>query len=319
LRIHYIQKQINLEKLIKIVRDRRKYSSNSIDGILKWNEFEEVVNSIIKNFERFRGTTILRNQRFLGIRQPGIYEIDIAAKISLENLVELFLIVGCKNWKRPVPRSVVHNVFHTKEALNAQKAIVVSHTGFTKQAIEVAESLGVVLWVIEKEEIKYEATPRINNEAEDRVIADSELGFFAEQFFSTIQSSLIRLILNPNFNPIGNNAIESFNRGYDWIVRKNRTDHNPREIEFEIASWIFNEIFQNNYDPSATFSNNELYAPIIRSQKQYVMNLGFSEKTADSLIQCALTSDLVQFKEIFASAYTRFSRSENNIVEESDL
>lgn len=114
-------------------------------------EYEDYVEEAVRQFDFWEKATVTRNKRFPGVRQPGNYEVDIAFHLNLTELVSFLLIVECKNHGRPVTRPVVQQLAQTRDAINAQKAAVVSPRGFTKEAIEVAESLGIALWVIAKD------------------------------------------------------------------------------------------------------------------------------------------------------------------------
>lgn len=114
-------------------------------------EYEDYVEKTLKCLDFFNNSTIYRNKKYQGVRQAGSYEIDIAVETEIHNMIKFTLIVECKNHGRPITRPIVQNLHQTKEAINAQKAALVSPIGFTKEAIEVAENLGISLWVISKD------------------------------------------------------------------------------------------------------------------------------------------------------------------------
>src|ERR1019366_3554422 len=111
-------------------------------------EFEQYVALVIQNLKITDNACVSRNRRFEGKRQSGHYEIDIAVEFRLEGIVDLLLIVECKNWQRPVDRAVIQKLAQTKDAISAHKAAVASPVGFTKEAFEVARDLGIALWVV---------------------------------------------------------------------------------------------------------------------------------------------------------------------------
>lgn len=115
-------------------------------------EYEDFVENTLNCLDFFRNANIYRNRKFIGVRQPGSYEIDIAYEMVIDNMVKFTLIVECKNHGRPITRPLIQNFHQTKEAINAQKAAIVSPIGFTNEAIEVAQNLGISLWVISKDE-----------------------------------------------------------------------------------------------------------------------------------------------------------------------
>ncbi|HEX9960260.1 MAG TPA: restriction endonuclease [Pyrinomonadaceae bacterium] len=115
------------------------------------DEYEGFITELIKQLSFSKHAKIFRNVEFTGVRQPGKYEIDIALEIDLDSL-NFLIIVECKNWKRPVDRPIIQKFAQTKDAISAHKAVIVSPIGFTKEAIDVAKSLGIALWVVSKTE-----------------------------------------------------------------------------------------------------------------------------------------------------------------------
>ena len=111
-------------------------------------EYEAYVASVVHSFDFCAGATVIRNKRFPGIRQPGMYEIDIAVELFLSEHVFFRMIVECKNHGRPVTRPVVQQLAQTRDAIAAHKAAIASPTGFSGEAIDVARDLGIALWVM---------------------------------------------------------------------------------------------------------------------------------------------------------------------------
>jgi hypothetical protein len=93
-------------------------------------EFEDYVQAVVSHLEICRNGRILRNVRYAGKRQPGMYEIDIAAEFSAGGTLFFLVIVECKNWDRPVDRPVIQKLIQTRDAICAQKGVVVSPVGF---------------------------------------------------------------------------------------------------------------------------------------------------------------------------------------------
>ena len=116
--------------------------------IMHAKDFEKYVADIVKELSSFRNASILLNEVFVGVRQPGKYEIDIAVKLLLDEVLSFLMIIECKNWRRPIDRPVIQKLIQTRDAIAAQKAAVVSPVCFTKEAIGVAEANGIALWII---------------------------------------------------------------------------------------------------------------------------------------------------------------------------
>lgn len=119
----------------------------------KFKAYEEYVAAIISEFKQFRKASISLNEQINGVRQPGKYEIDIIIRLLIGDFLSLNIIVECKHWKRKIDRPVVQKFIQTRDAISADKAIIVSPKGFTKEAIEVAKNNGVALWIITSEKI----------------------------------------------------------------------------------------------------------------------------------------------------------------------
>lgn len=111
-------------------------------------EYEDYVESLISELDFWKDGQIFRNHYYPGVRQPGSYEVDIAIEIKKTDKIFLRFIVECKNWKRPVDRPVVQKLEQTRDAIGAHKAAIASPVGFTDEAIKVAKTLGISLWVI---------------------------------------------------------------------------------------------------------------------------------------------------------------------------
>jgi hypothetical protein len=114
------------------------------------SQFEQYVARVVAQLHFTKSGTVVCNAKIPGVRQAGIYEIDIAVHVRLDNVINFFLIVECKNWSRPVDRPVIQKLAQTRDAVAAQKAAVASPLGFTKEAIAVAHDLGIALWVMSK-------------------------------------------------------------------------------------------------------------------------------------------------------------------------
>jgi hypothetical protein len=113
-------------------------------------DYEIYVAQLIGELSLFKGVTLSRNRRYSGIRQPGEYEVDISLEFTLGSILSFLVIVECKNWSRPVDRPAVQKLAQTQEAIGANKGVIVSPHGFTKEAVQVAKVLGVDLWVATK-------------------------------------------------------------------------------------------------------------------------------------------------------------------------
>ncbi len=96
-------------------------------------EFEDFVADVVSNLSVYKNATIARNRRFLGVRQPGFYEIDLSLEFTIDGALRFLVIIECKNWSRPVGRPIVQQVIQTRDAISAQKAAIVSPLGFGRE------------------------------------------------------------------------------------------------------------------------------------------------------------------------------------------
>src|SRR5208283_2296487 len=130
-----------------VLRDPSSTVSSEPEA-LNPREFEQYVQSVIAGIGIGHNARIYRNVKYPGKRQPGSYEIDIALEFVISEALFFLVIVECKNWNRPVDRPVIQKLVQTRDAISAQKAVVVSAAGFTWEARAVAKTNGVALWVL---------------------------------------------------------------------------------------------------------------------------------------------------------------------------
>jgi hypothetical protein len=141
-------KSMNLDDIwIPGINDYVARRKESFYESYDYKGYEFYVSKVIQEFEVFKNVKIERNIRLNGITQPGKYEIDILIKIPYQ-LMEFKIIIECKNWAKPVGREVVQKVLNTKNAVNANKAAIVSPVGYTKEAVQVAKHYNIALWVL---------------------------------------------------------------------------------------------------------------------------------------------------------------------------
>ncbi len=113
----------------------RSRSKGGIKSYYKGHYFEDVVE---KYFELL-GYRVRRNVRIKGF-SGAIHEIDILLETGDEQVV-----VEVKNLKRPVAKEWIMKTHNVAKDIGAHGAFVVSSSGFTRDAINVAKILGVKL------------------------------------------------------------------------------------------------------------------------------------------------------------------------------
>lgn len=98
-------------------------------------EFEEIVAAIHEQFSN--GATITKDERVRG--KSGMNrQIDVAIRTNIAGY-KIFIIVECKDYKEKVGIDKVDELIGKMEDVEANKAILVSNSGFTKDALERAK------------------------------------------------------------------------------------------------------------------------------------------------------------------------------------
>ena len=111
-------------------------------------EYEAYVEALVRQMSFGPRAAVARNKRYPGVRQRGLYEIDVAVEIDIDSRLKLVVIIECKNRGRPVDRPIVQNLIQTRDAIGAHKGVIASPTGFSQEAVDVARDNGVALWVL---------------------------------------------------------------------------------------------------------------------------------------------------------------------------
>jgi len=124
------------------------FTDHSAVQPLTAKQYELYVAELVRSLNFGKKGTVSVNRRYDGKRQPGSYEVDVSLEVQLATALKFWLIVECKNWKRPVDRPVVQKIAQTRDAIGADKAAIASPIGFSQEAEEVAKTLEVALWVI---------------------------------------------------------------------------------------------------------------------------------------------------------------------------
>ena len=112
------------------------------------DEYEGLVERQISgDYAAVAGATVTRNERVKGVRQPGMYEIDVGVRMKIAD-IEYFTIIECKLLSRKVDRPIIQKIIQTRDAIAAHKAIVVTNIGFSPEAEQVARANGVGLQIV---------------------------------------------------------------------------------------------------------------------------------------------------------------------------
>lgn len=103
-----------------------------LDEIHDGFEFESYIASLLKknDFENVEVT-----------KKSGDYGIDVLAKKD-----KIKYAIQCKLYSQPVGNKAIQEASAGKKYYNCHIAIVATNNGFTRNAIELADKIGVVLW-----------------------------------------------------------------------------------------------------------------------------------------------------------------------------
>ena len=118
-------------------------------------EFEQFCMETLKVYakkESLQDFVIKHNQKVE--TYDSTYQIDVLAEytaLGCKNTV----IVECKKYTRSIERSIVAELYAKLQSIGAQKAILISTSGFQSDAVKYAEVHGIALWQICDRHIKH--------------------------------------------------------------------------------------------------------------------------------------------------------------------
>lgn len=110
-----------------------------------WKEFEDLVERIHRLFHP--KAKIVRNDYIRGINSEESRQIDIAVRYNL-GPNQLLIIVECKRHSRKLGVSAVGAFMATRDDVRANLAIMVSETGFTRGARNLADRNGIKTYTL---------------------------------------------------------------------------------------------------------------------------------------------------------------------------
>lgn len=117
-------------------------------------EFEKMVKCLFDAFEVIpENFEVLHNQKVEAI--DGTYQIDVLINFRFLGL-DFSIVVECKKHKSPIKRELVQVLVTKRDSIKAQKAVLVSTTGFQSGAIRYAKTQNVALLRIIDSNFVYE-------------------------------------------------------------------------------------------------------------------------------------------------------------------
>ena len=118
-------------------------------------EFEKFCLETLKAYaekESLKDFEIRHNQKVE--TYDGTYQIDVLAEYTALGCRDT-VVVECKKYTRNVERSVVAELYAKVQSIGAQKGILISTSGFQKDAVKFAGVHGIALWQVCEEAIKH--------------------------------------------------------------------------------------------------------------------------------------------------------------------
>lgn len=267
-------------------------------------QYENYVESVVRALSISKNATIHKNRRFLGVRQPGHYEIDIACEIKIDEVLYLLIIIECKNWSRPVDREEIQKLIQTRDAISAHKAAFASASGYTKEAVEVAKANGVALWVIGDGIFHAQGAGGLAANAVGRMITENFvdyiyelIGYNGEPFYSLFP--------------------------FDWLLDKN-TNLLNQQLDFDlkgrlvrcdsVVALLIEQIRQNSHSQSSLV---EKVIDWISKYKQVLtssgMNLSMANRFLDEVIAFAIS------RESFFGSYENIESFDKQLPHQSTI
>lgn len=108
-------------------------------------DFEKYCFRILKAYaekENLSDYTIEHNVKLKA--HDGMYQIDILLQFKIAGLA-FKVLAECKQYKRPVERKVVAELYSKLNSLGAQKGIIIATSGFQSGTVEFAQEHGIAL------------------------------------------------------------------------------------------------------------------------------------------------------------------------------
>lgn len=212
-------------------------------------EYERFVENVISSLSAFHTATVKRNIKLDGVRQPGRYQIDVLMEMVVGGVTNFRMIIECKNWSKPVDRPVIQKIAQTRDALSIEKAAVVSPLGFTKEAVSVAKSLGIALWVLSKTVFCVLSLCDISG---DRDYNKVQEGYFKHKDIEIKTRNLYSKYKVPNFNKFTSDRLHLVEFRLDGIFSGLNTymmwwdfpvfDYNIKEKDYDLKLFAVDNI-----------------------------------------------------------------------------
>jgi Restriction endonuclease len=105
----------------------------------KWKRFEKLIHQIHAQFGK---DTVTLDEKLMGHDSKTLRQIDVAIR-GVINQYQILIVVECKDEARPIDVSTMEAFAGVLRDVKANKGVMISTSGFTAAAIEVARTHGI--------------------------------------------------------------------------------------------------------------------------------------------------------------------------------
>jgi hypothetical protein len=117
----------------------RETESTDIMAEQKWKRFEKLIHQIHTQFGK---DTVTQDEKLMGFESKVLRQIDVVIRGQI-NQYPILIVVECKDEARPVDVSTMDGFVSVIRDVRANKGVMISKSGFTPAAIELARVHGI--------------------------------------------------------------------------------------------------------------------------------------------------------------------------------
>lgn len=200
----------------------------------KWKKFEDLIYNIQKDLSK--DSQITPNDHIYGQDSKTTRQIDISIKRTIGQF-SILIIIDCKDYSEPVDVKDVETFIGLVKDVRANKGAIVSSSGYTPAAIELAKTHGI-------DTLRHVDTKSLDWKTYAAVPVHLERTFLKGYQFTFTNFDSLPLSIT-NINPAYLEIHDSLNRrlGFikDIIAKKwniEEIPHNPGEVEITIGQGV---------------------------------------------------------------------------------
>jgi Restriction endonuclease len=107
----------------------------------KWKRFENLIHAIHTEFSP-QGAVVTLDDKIMGFQSKVLRQIDISIRVAVAHY-SVLIIVECKDHTRPIDVTELGAFVNLRDDVQANKGVMISTSGFTPAAVEMARAQGV--------------------------------------------------------------------------------------------------------------------------------------------------------------------------------